>query len=200
MLKEDFICELRARLSGLPRGDAEERLAFYSEMIDERIEEGCEEEQAVSEMGSVEALSEQILSEIPLKKLVKERITPRRALSASEKALLWIGSPLWVSLALAALCVIMALYAVIWSLFISVMAIFVAFVGCALGCTFGGAVVAIIGSTLTGIAGVGVGIVFSGLSIFMLFASKWALKGAVSLTGSLALLIKKCFIKKEETV
>ena len=44
MRKQEFIAVLRKKLSALPRRDAEERIAFYSEMIDDRIEEGLLEE------------------------------------------------------------------------------------------------------------------------------------------------------------
>ncbi len=37
MNKEQFLYELQLRLSGLPQVDIDERIAFYSEMIDDRI-------------------------------------------------------------------------------------------------------------------------------------------------------------------
>ena len=45
MTKNEFISRLRARLSGLPKDEIRERLAFYGEMIDDRIEEGLSEEE-----------------------------------------------------------------------------------------------------------------------------------------------------------
>ena len=39
MNKQEFLAELRKRLSGLPQADIEERIVFYSEMIDDRTEE-----------------------------------------------------------------------------------------------------------------------------------------------------------------
>ena len=43
MNKQDFLAQLRKELSGWPKEDAEERLTFYSEMLDDRIEEGLSE-------------------------------------------------------------------------------------------------------------------------------------------------------------
>ena len=40
MNKTEFLNELEARLKGLPKEDVEERLEFYSEAIDDRVEEG----------------------------------------------------------------------------------------------------------------------------------------------------------------
>ena len=44
MHKQEFLDGLRARLRGLPEADIAERLAFYSEMIDDRTEDGLSEE------------------------------------------------------------------------------------------------------------------------------------------------------------
>lgn len=98
MDKQEFLSKLRAKLSGLPQKELEERLSFYSEMIDDRIEEGLSEEDAVKELGTVDEVAGQVIAEIPLSKLVKERIKPKRALNVWEIVLLAIGSPIWLSL------------------------------------------------------------------------------------------------------
>ena len=43
MNKQDFLVQLRKGLSGLPQDDIEERLTFYKEMIEDRMEEGFSE-------------------------------------------------------------------------------------------------------------------------------------------------------------
>lgn len=48
MLKEEFLAQLRGGLAGLPQEDLEERLAFYSELLDDRMEEGLSEAEAVA--------------------------------------------------------------------------------------------------------------------------------------------------------
>ena len=55
-MKNEFLEKLRNALFGLPNDDIEERIAFYNEMIDDKIEEGLSESQAVSEMGSIERI------------------------------------------------------------------------------------------------------------------------------------------------
>ncbi len=52
MKKQEFLDALRAGLTG--SGDAEEVLDFYREMIEDRMEDGMEEEAAVEQLGSVE--------------------------------------------------------------------------------------------------------------------------------------------------
>lgn len=64
MTKQEFLAELRRGLSGLPQNDIEERLNFYSEMIDDRMEEGLSEQEAVDGIGSVDSVVSQILSGI----------------------------------------------------------------------------------------------------------------------------------------
>ena len=72
MNKQEFLSLLAQELSGLPGKDVTDRLAFYDEMIDDRIEEGLSEEDAVDEMGPVDEVAAQILEEIPLSRLEPE--------------------------------------------------------------------------------------------------------------------------------
>ena len=60
MNKSEFLSELRTRLKGLPQNEIEERLSFYGEAIDDRIEEGVPEEDAVLEIGSIDDIVAQI--------------------------------------------------------------------------------------------------------------------------------------------
>ena len=79
MSKQEFLAQLRKGLSGLPQDDIEERLAFYGEMLDDRIEEGISEEEAVSAIDSVDEIVQQVVAEIPLAKIAKEGIELKRA-------------------------------------------------------------------------------------------------------------------------
>ena len=65
MNKEEFLSELREELYDLPEGDIEERLTFYSEMIDDRVEEGISVEEALAEIGPAGEIASQIRSELP---------------------------------------------------------------------------------------------------------------------------------------
>lgn len=181
MNKQEFLAELRKGLSGLPQGDIEERVAFYSEMIDDRMEEGFLETVAVSAIGSVNDVVVQILADTPLTKLVKEKVRQNRAVKAWETVLLILGSPIWISLLIAVFAIILAIYITVWSIIISLWAIEVSLVTSA----FGGIVVAMIialrGNGLVGIAMVGTGIICAGLSIFLLFGCKAITKGLLLL-------------------
>ena len=64
MTKQEFISELRDKLSRFPKQEVEERLDFYSEMIDDRIEDGLTEEAAISDLGTSDEIAAQIINDI----------------------------------------------------------------------------------------------------------------------------------------
>ena len=47
MSKNEFLYKLKKKLRGVPKNELEERLNFYSEMIDDRIEDGMDEKEAI---------------------------------------------------------------------------------------------------------------------------------------------------------
>jgi len=197
MNKEIFLTELREKLFGLPQDDIEERIAFYNEMINDRMEDGLTEEEAVGEIGSVDSVVEQIMEEIPLSALVKEKVKPKRKLKTWELVLLILGSPLWIPLLMSAIAVILTLYAVIWAVVIFVYA----------------TDLALAGSTVMGLAGIlsylkqinfigalfsaGFGMTSAGLAILLFFACVWITKSIIKATGKLLLGIKISFVGKE---
>jgi len=194
--KQDFLIRLREGLAGLPQDEIEERLTFYGEMIDDRMEEGLTEEEAVTAAGTVEEIVSQTVAEIPLAKIAKERIKPKRRLKAWEIILLVLGSPVWLSLAIAAFAVILSLYIVLWSLIIVLWAVFVTLVACAVAGAVSGTVYLCTGKVPGGLALIGGGVLCAGLSIFMFFGCKAASRGIIKLTKKLALAVKHCFIRK----
>ena len=198
MSKQDFITQLRKGLSGLPQDDIEERLTFYSEIIDDRIEEGLSEEKAVSAVGSVSDIIQQIVADIPLSKIAKERIKPTRRLSVGEIILLALGSPIWLSLGIAAVSVICSLYISLWAVIISLWAVFVSLATGAIAGLPACVVFVAGGNGASGVAMLAAGIVCAGLSIFMFYGCKAATNGILILTKKMGIWIKNCFISKEK--
>ena len=198
MNKQEFLDGLRKGLSGLPQADIEERLTFYGEMLDDRIEEGLSEEEAVAAAGSVNEIVRQTVADIPLAKIAKERIKPKRRLKAWEIVLLALGSPIWLSLGVAAAAVIFALYVTVWSVIASFWSVFASLAVCAVGGVSMCVVFAAGGSGAAGITVLSAGIVCAGLSVFMFFGCLQATNGILLLTKKFAIWLKNCFIKKEE--
>ena len=78
MKKQEFLDRIAERLSDLPRKEVLDRLAFYSEMIDDRMEEGLPQEEAVAAIGSVDSVVAQIVADISLIRIAKKKIKARR--------------------------------------------------------------------------------------------------------------------------
>ena len=197
MNKSEFITSLQSKLCSLPEQDAQERIDFYIEMIDDRIEDGCSEEKAVAEMGSIEEIASKIIADIPLLRIATKKIKPKKQIEAWKIVLLVIGAPIWLSLAVSALAVILSLYVVLWSVIVSLWAIFGAVVACALNAA-ARVIFAFQGDTLAEFAMLGASIFCAGLSIFLFFGCNAATSGIILLTKKIALGIKKCFVKKEK--
>lgn len=200
MSKQEFLLELQNALCGLPQDDIQKSLDFYSEMIDDRIEDGLLEEDAIAQIGDIQEIAKQILTDTPITKLVKQKIKRTRRMSALEIVLLVLGSPIWLSLILSAVAVALSVYVSLWSVVISLWACEAAFVGSA----FGGFVSAIVifttgQNTYAGLMMLAGGIFLVGFSILFSFVCKWATKGMIWLTKKLTLWIKSRFLRKEKS-
>lgn len=210
MNKQEFLDQLKYKLSGLSESDIEERLNFYGELIDDMIEEGSTEAEAISSIGSVDDIASQIISEassakkenedenleIRYKKEAKEA-KKKRKLKTWEIVLLAVGAPLWVPLLISAIVVIISLYISLWSVVISLWAVFGSLIGGAIGSVI--AFVAFIcqGQILPALAILSLGLACAGLSIFMFFGCKAATKGTVALAKLGVRCIKRMFSDKE---
>lgn len=172
-------------------------MTFYSEMLDDQMEEGLSEEAAVAAVGPVDEIVRQIIADTPLAKLAKERMRPRRQPKAWEIVLLVLGSPLWLSLGLAAIAVIFAFYVVLWSVSVSLWAVFASLAVCAVGGLPAFAVL-IARSGAAALAILAAGMVCAGLAIVLFFGCRAATKGILTLTRRIASWLKHCFLRKED--
>ena len=111
MDKNTFLSELQKRLKGLPQEDVQRTLDYYREMIEDRMEEGLLEEEAVAEIGSVEEIAEPLLPK-----------SSRRKMKAWEIVLLILGFPVWFPLLAAAAAVVISIIASIYAVDVSLAA------------------------------------------------------------------------------
>lgn len=196
MNKEEFLNELKNGLSGLPENDVEERVSFYGEMIDDRVEEGMSEEEAVAGIGPVSELAAQHIPEAPSVNAVGEKITAH-SWQVWEIVLLVLGFPLWFSLLVAAAAVVLSMYLVVWALLITLWSVWASMTACVLS----GLVVVTVcfaqGEIASGILMLGVSFFLAGVSILGFFGCTAASKGVIRLTKNLAVWMKKRFIRKE---
>ena len=198
MRKQEFIYQLWKKLSDLPKEEVEERLSFYGEMIDDRMEDGLSEEEAVAAIGSADEIASLIIEEIPLNKIVRERIKPKRRLRAWEIVLLVLGAPIWIPmLVVVPLSVTVSLYAVLWSAVVALWAVFVALVASAAVGLICGVGFSFVNSPAVGISLIGVSLICAGLSVFIFFGCMGATKGAALLAKKIVLGIKNLLVQKE---
>ena len=197
MNKEEFLSALRSALAGLPQEDIEERLAFYSESIDDRMEDGLTEEEAVEAVGTVDEVRDQIMAEIPLTKLVREKMRPKGRLRAWEIILLVLGAPVWIPLLIAAAAVLFSVYICIWAGVICVYAAELGLVGGVIAGVGGTVMYLKTGNFVGALFYAGAAVLCAGLAILLFFGCIKLTKTVVKLTGRMLLGIKNSFVGRE---
>ena len=198
MSKQEFLNELWKGLSGLPQEDIERSIDFYSEMIDDRIEEGLTEAQATAAIGSVKDIVSQILSETSPNRAVK--VKPNRTLKAWEVILLILGPPIWLPLLMAAVIVLMAFYIVIWSLVITMYAVDISLVVGGITGIFASVMYILRGNFVVCVLFAGASLICLGLSILLFFGFNQITKGILFVSKTIVLQIKSWIVRKEKVL
>lgn len=197
MTKIEFLNAIRKKLSILPKEEVDDRINFYSEMIDDKIEDGLSEKDAISDIGSVDDVVESILAETPVVKLAKQRLKSKRRFSVIEVILLTLGSPIWLSLLIAFIAVLFSAYVAVASVVISVWAVFISTCVGGVGGVIAGLFFASTKNVYTGILLIGLSFVCVGIAILFFYVCKWLSKAILVLPKKFILSIKKSLIKKE---
>ena len=192
MNKQDFLAALRGLLNDLPAEDIRRSLDFYAEMIDDHMEEGMTEEDAVAAVGSAEQIASQIRGDAgaaPRK--------PKRKVKPWSLALILLGLPLWLPLLLAAASVIISIYVSIWAVIISLYATAVA-LGISSIVIFLMPLLYIPTGNVAGACLVlGAALVLTGITILFFVGLNLITKGVVWLTKKLFTWIKHMLTRKE---
>lgn len=194
MNKQEFIIGLQERLRGFPQEDIDRSVEYYSEMLDDRMEEGLSEEEAVKALGSLNDIVAQIVSEISLPKLVRAKIKPRRALRAWEIVLLILGSPIWLPILIATAAVVLSAYVVIWSALIVLYAADATLTAVGFAGVFNFFALLPKGDPIVGVIFLGMGFACAGLAIFLFFACIKASKVLLCVAKKLWIGIKFCLL------
>ena len=197
MSKADFLRLLERALAQLSEEERQKNLEYYSELLDDMMEEGMTEAEATARLGSPSQIAQSILQEMPLGKLVSTRMKPRSGWTPLAIVLAVVGSPIWVPLLLAAVAVVLALFVSIWALGFAVIAVVI---GLAVA-VVAAPVIAIRAAMLTlpvGLMLLGAGLVLLGLCVLGGLMAVELCKLLWQLTVWLAHKIKGLFIRKEE--
>lgn len=111
--------------------------------------------------------------------------------------LIILGSPLWLSLLIAILAIVISVFSVLCAAIISLWACFGAAVASAFAGIIGGIILAFTGYLPSGIALIAAALVCGGLSFFFFFGCKAATCSILLATKKIMIWLKKSFIKKE---
>ena len=182
MTKNEFLAVLERRFAGLPAADREDRLSFYGEMIDDRVEEGLSEEAAIADIGSIDSVVSNAIASIPLGSLVREKISRRRRLSGWAIVLIAVGSPIWLALLISLFAVALSVFAALWAVVVSLWAVDLALAVALVGGVGTGAVLLFTASVPSALFVIGAGLVSGALSIFWFFGAKYTSIGMAKLS------------------
>ena len=197
MTKADFLQLLERALSQLSEEERRANLEYYSELLDDMLEEGMTEAEATAKLGSPAAIAESILQEMPLSKLVSTRMKPKSGWTPLAIILAVVGSPVWVPLLLAGVAVVAALFVSIWALAAVAVVVVLALALAVIAVPVLAVRTAVLKLPL-GLLLLGGGLVLLGLCVLGGLMAVELCKLLAQLTVLLARKIKGLFIRKEE--
>ena len=203
MNKQQFLAAIRDRLGALPPEDLESSLDYYREMIEDRMEEGMTEEEAVAAMGSADDIAAQVLAETPRPEPVPELVPAREIEEEKPRVrrgwpivLAVVGSPVWLPLLIAAVVILASVYIVIWSVLISLYAVDLSLAAGALAGIAGFGAMLFIRAPLQAVLHLGAGLLCAGLAVLLFFACNWLARMSIRLAGATVRGIKAIFVRK----
>ena len=176
MTKKEYLKELKRNLSALKRSDRNSLIEFYKEMIEDKIENGKTEREAIAELEPADVVAKRTLAEYG----IDEELSKRKKISGTTLALVIIGSPLWIPLAIAALAVVLAVA-------ISILAVIISIASACIGVTLSSPFFLVMG-IITAFSDAGTGLIAIGYGLSA------AALGILSVTGIyklIAYIVKK---------
>ena len=201
MTLNDFLRELENGIMQLDESERNSRLGYSAEMIQDRVEDGMSEAEAVASMGDPAELARTILAEQPLPALVKQRIQKekkkQRSGSAVTTVLAIVGFPFWFPLLLAFAAIILAVDIVLLALVVVLFAVVLALGVSALAALVAG-VYMIFKDPPLAIAGFGAALILAGLTVLVFIGAKAAAKGIIKLIGLMWRGLKRLIIGKKD--
>lgn len=197
MDKESYLARLREALRGLPKADVEESLAYYTELIEDRMEDGLGEAEAVGQLPAPEDAAQEILLSQPLARIVAARVKPKRRLGVWEIVLLVLGSPVWLPLLLTFAVLVLTAYLLVW---VVALVLWTVDLSAAVGAV--GGLAGMLGGILqrnmyTELFAVGAALACAGLAILLFFAALWSTRACARLGKALLRSLKAQLIGRE---
>jgi len=199
MNRQEYLDEIKDKLLGLSEEDIDKALDFYMEAIDDRIDDGLTEEQAIKAVGTSDEVAEQILMDTPLPKLVSATVKPQRKLKAWEIILIVLGAPVWIPIAIALLSVALAVFITLFALMFALAAVLIGFVIGGIALLIMAVIAVFAGGAGTALLKFAVGLVAIGVGILLFIPVKAAVLWLIELCGRFFKWIKKQFVKRKNS-
>lgn len=218
MTRDEYIKELEGALGALPQEERERTIAYYEELIDDRTESGADEAEVIAQLEAPQTVAERLLAETAgemgqsaqtiaraedyrtasageTDPTFASQSRQKKPLSAGVIVLLILGSPLWLSLLLAVLAVVLAIGATMWALVFS-LAVTVLALGIA-------GIAAVFSFCIAGLFGggaafflLGLGIAAVGLSLLLVYPTLLLIKLAAKATVEPIKAMYKAILKR----
>lgn len=200
MTRTEFLDELKNLIKDYPAEETEKSIEYYGEMIDDRIEDGMSEEDAVKSLGDIKDIAKEIEIEMPIKTIVKKKVKEKK----EDKTPTWvvvlliIGFPVWAPLLLGLGITAFSLYIALWSIVLVFWAVDAALFLAVIAGLLAIGITMIKGSMLSAMIYFGITLILIGLALFGLIGCFYASKGLAALFAAIFRSIKKKLISKNE--
>lgn len=197
MTKLEFMRQLEARLTSIPRSEVEKTKAYFDEMIQDRMEEGSTEEEAVSAMGDPAVIAAGILNDASIPSLVRAKVEKRQKNSGNKGLLILlaiIGFPIWFPLFMVLLSVILSVYITIGAVIISIFAVLLSFIVSGIACIIFSAPAFVVLGPARGLAALGAGFCLSGIALLLFRPAVAVTRGILRFTAFVLRKIKNALV------
>ncbi len=191
MNKNEFLARLRTNLSSLSPEEIKKTIDYYSEIIDDAVEDGVSEEKIISKLGLPEEIAGKTIGEPPAVKTESNT----RHMGAGTITLIVVGSPVWLPLLIGAFAVVLSLYIAAWAVIVSLFAVF-------LSLALSAPVLLVTSPFLfpvkkpEALAALALGLICAGLAVYMFYLSVGCSKRLIRFTLFASEKIKDIFKKK----
>ncbi len=166
---EFFLTQLRARILHLPGLEVDKAISYYRESLEDKLEDGLSDEEAIESFGSIDDIVKSIEEEVSFTSIVRHRVKEKSDKSGVNKILLAIviilTFPIWLPIGLVALIFCILLYTFAWVIPIVIGIIYFSLVLSAGASVISGAVRIFTISIGVGCAYIGFGLVLASICI-----------------------------------
>ncbi|MDD5952907.1 MAG: DUF1700 domain-containing protein [Oscillospiraceae bacterium] len=200
MTKRQFFDALSLRLQSLPKEELNRTITYYNEILEDYMEDGMTEQEAVAQVEDVDTIAQRILEENAAEQSAASQVV----IVHKEKKRTWlivllaiIGFPIWFPILMAFLSVIFSVICVLFSVIITLLCIPVGLAGGAVGGICLSPIFFATGNVPKGLILLGGGLICASLTILAIFAAVYLTKWTWRLICWICRKLKGLFTRKK---